>query len=88
VRHRPICEFEINRFAQVSTRPSSDNSGYNHDFEFDGFQNKWCGDMIAYTHVLDPNGGEHEAANETVSGEALYYTVFQDDNFFNGNYEA
>ena len=88
MRHRPICEYEINHFAQVSTRPSGDNSGYVHDFEFDGFQNKWCGDMVVNTQVTDPYGGVHEESNKTVSGEAFYFSIFQDDNFVNGNYSA
>lgn len=62
VRHRPVCEYEINRFEQVSSRPSADNDGYVHDFEFDGFQNKWCGDMLATTQVVDPLGGVYEAS--------------------------
>jgi len=88
VRHKPECEYDINRFVQVSTRPSGDNSGYDHDFSFDGFQNKWCGDMLVTAQVTDPLGGVYEVSKQSVDGEALYFSVFQDDNFVNGRYSA
>lgn len=88
MHYKPSCEYEITSLAHANSIPNNLDTTYSHELTFEGFQNKWCGEMLAESSIMDPWNNTYTMEQETIANQPNTFLVQQDDNFINGDYTA